>query len=259
LPATPAAAAPSARRAPLLLAGAAAAPITFAALPPPARAQQAPAPTAEGGAIALPEIEVEAQRERATDRVRGYVARQSLTGSKTDTPILEIPQSVSVITRDQIDARQAQTLGQAMRYSAGVRVEQYGADWRYDWFTLRGFDAQTNSVFLDGLRYQFGGLIGMIEPYGLQRIEILRGLASALFGRNQPGGVVDLMQRRPTRTPQGEVRLGLGRPQNLTGAFPPAARSTPTAPGPTASRASAASPTPRWTSPRTTAPTSPRR
>ena len=61
-------------------------------------------------------------------------------------------------------------------------MEQYGADWRYDWFTLRGFDAQTNSVFLDGLRYQFGGLIGMIEPYGLQRIDILRGPASALFG-----------------------------------------------------------------------------
>ncbi len=167
----------------------------------------------------LPPIQVEGQGERATDRVRGYVARQATAGTKTDTPIIEVPQSISVITRDQIDARQAQTLGQAMRYSAGVRVEQYGADWRYDWFTLRGFDAQTSSVFLDGLRYQFGSLIGMVEPYGLERIEILRGPSSALFGQNQPGGVVDLVQRRPTQTPQGEIRLSLGNYRNLTGAF----------------------------------------
>ena len=183
-----------------------------------ARAQDAPDHPA-ATTTALPPVVVEAQREGAMDQVQGYVARRATTGTKTDTPIREIPQSVSVVTRDQIDARQAQTLGQALRYSAGVRVEQYGADWRFDWFRLRGFDAQTNSVYLDGLRYQFGSLVGMIEPYGLQRIEILRGPSSVLYGPNEPGGVVNLVQRRPTPAPQGEVRLLAGSHANRTAAF----------------------------------------
>ncbi|MDQ1081556.1 TonB-dependent siderophore receptor [Pseudoroseomonas cervicalis] len=179
----------------------------------PAVAQNAvpnAAPEAASGAVALPELSVTGRAERALEPVQGFVARQSVTGSKTDTPILEVPQSLSVITRDSMNARQVQTLEQAMSYSAGVQAGMYGNSGRYDWFRIRGFDAHTNGIYLDGLRYNLGALTSKFEPYGLERLEVLRGPASVLFGQNEPGGMVNMVSRRPTQTAQGEVRLSAG-------------------------------------------------
>lgn len=168
-------------------------------------AAQAPADS-----VQLPEVDVQAQRERALDRVRGFVANQEITGTKTDTPLIENPQSISVITRDQIDARQSQTLGEALRYNAGVRTEVFGPDTRTDWLQIRGFDAQDNGIFLNGLRYNAGFAGSVYETYGLERYEILRGPASVLYGQIAPGGLINQVSRRPTQTPQGEVRLSAG-------------------------------------------------
>ncbi|KAG1172227.1 hypothetical protein G6F35_016889 [Rhizopus arrhizus] len=80
----------------------------------------------------------------------GYVARASVSATKTDTPLIETPQSVSVVTRDQITEQGAQTLNQVLRYTAGVATESRGATApRLDQFTVRGFSAST---YLDGLR-----------------------------------------------------------------------------------------------------------
>ncbi|WP_243634432.1 TonB-dependent siderophore receptor [Roseicella frigidaeris] len=187
-----------------------------------ARAQPAPAPAATpastlgAGTVALPTLEVEG---RGGGTVQGFVASDARTSTKTDTPILEVPQSVSVVTRDELDARQVQTVGEALRYTPGVRGEPYGPDNRYDWFFLRGFQADTSSVFLNGLRYHFGNLTGMLEPYGMERIEVLRGPASVLYGQIAPGGVVNLVSRRPTEAPQNEVRLSAGNFDRLQAAF----------------------------------------
>ncbi|MFC7692472.1 TonB-dependent receptor plug domain-containing protein [Paeniroseomonas aquatica] len=155
-----------------------------AALACPAAAQTAgdgaAAPT---GVVALPVLDVDGQAAQS----RGFVATEASSASKTATPLLETPQAISVVTRDELDARQAQSLGEALRYTAGVRMEQYGPDNRYDWFQLRGFAADTNAVFLNGLRYHFGNLTGMLEPYGMERIEVLRGPASVLYGQIAPG------------------------------------------------------------------------
>ncbi|WP_419897609.1 TonB-dependent siderophore receptor [Roseomonas sp. USHLN139] len=158
----------------------------------------------------LPEVDVSTQAERALDPVRGFVARQEITGSKTDTPLIENPQSISVVPRDQIDARQAQTLGEALRYTAGVRGENYGTDARTDWFQIRGFNAQDNGIFLNGLRYNTGYAGTVFETYGLERYEILRGPTSVLYGQIAPGGLVNMVQRRPSDVPAGEVRLTTG-------------------------------------------------
>ena len=148
--------------------------------------------------------------ERALDPVRGFVARQEISGTKIDTPLVETPQSIAVVPRDQIDARQAQTLGEALRYTAGARVENYGTDSRTDWFQLRGFNAQDNGIFLNSLRYNAGYAGSVYETYGLERYEILRGPTSVLYGQIAPGGLVNQVSRRPTETPQGEVRLTAG-------------------------------------------------
>jgi iron complex outermembrane receptor protein len=183
----------------------------------PAQAQQAAPLPADGNAITLPEMDVTGAAERALDPVRGFVARQEITGTKTDTPLIENPQSISVVPRDQIDARQTQTLGEALRYTAGIRGENYGTDSRTDWFQLRGFNAQDNGIFLNGLRYNTGYAGSMFETYGLERYEILRGPTSVLYGQIAPGGLVNMVQRRPTEQATGEVRLTAGSFGRLQG------------------------------------------
>ncbi|MXP65722.1 TonB-dependent siderophore receptor [Roseomonas sp. M0104] len=172
---------------------------------------------AAGGAMVLPEVNVLGRGESALDPVRGFVAEQQISGTKTDTPLIENPQSISVVPRDQIDARQAQTLGEALRYTAGVRGENYGSDSRTDWFQLRGFNAQDNGIFLNGLRYNTGYAGSVFETYGLERYEVLRGPTSVLYGQIAPGGLVNMMQRRPTDFATGEVRLTAGSFGRLQG------------------------------------------
>jgi iron complex outermembrane receptor protein len=183
----------------------------------PALDAMAQQPDAGSGALALPTLEVEGSSRVQPDR--GLVAHQATTGTKTATPLIETPQAISVITREQMDMRQVQGVSEALRYTAGVRPDAYGENARYDWFYLRGFTAHTNGVFLDGLRFDVGALTGKPEPWGLERVEVLRGPSSVLFGQNAPGGIVNLVSRRPTDTPQGEVRLSAGSHDRLQGAF----------------------------------------
>jgi iron complex outermembrane receptor protein len=79
----------------------------------------------------------------------GYLASQSASGTKTDTPLLETPQSISVVTKDQIAAQGAQTIVEALRYTPGVTLDTFGATTFFDSGKLRGFDAPR---YLDGLR-----------------------------------------------------------------------------------------------------------
>jgi iron complex outermembrane recepter protein len=121
----------------------------------------------------------------------------SAAGTKTDTPLIDIPQSISVISAAQIDAQGAQTLGEALRYASGVNAEQYGGlDQRIDYYMIRGF---ANSMpYTDGLntnsRYTL--LAPKVDPYGLQQIEVLRGPASVLYGQNVPGGLIATVCKR---------------------------------------------------------------
>lgn len=181
--------------------------LATSALCSPALAQS-PTGTDNPVQMTLPTVTVEG--ESALGQVSGYVARQSVAGTKTDTPIIETPQSISVLPRDVIDQRQAQTMGEALRYSAGVRPGQYGNDARGDWIQIRGFEATDTSQFLNGLRFNPGYVAGSIETYGLERYEIVRGPGSVLYGQMSPGGLINMVQRRPTDTAQGEVRLTAG-------------------------------------------------
>ncbi|MCO4318877.1 TonB-dependent siderophore receptor [Phyllobacterium sp. 21LDTY02-6] len=148
--------------------------------------------------------------------VDGYVATGTTTGSKTTTPIIEIPQSISVITRDQLDDRNVQTLGQALGYSAGVIAEPFGNDVRYFNPLIRGFEGN-DSVYLNSFRFirDFGALA--FEPYGLERIEVLRGPSSVLYGQGEPGGMINLISKRPTFTDFVEVGGEIGTDSRYVG------------------------------------------
>ena len=163
----------------------------------------------ETGVDQLPEVKVSADQEKATGVVNGYVAKRAKTATKTDTPIIETPQSISVITADQMRDQNVQSVQDALRYSAGVVADQYGVDSRSDNISIRGMDG---TQYLDGLRqintyYQD---IARPDPYTLERIEILRGPSSMLFGSGGVGGIVNLVTKRPQETAHGEIGVSLG-------------------------------------------------
>lgn len=187
------------------------------------------APTPEG-AMALPNISIygNAQQEQAWGPVDGYVAKRSAAGSKTDTPLIEAPRSISVITREQLDERQTLNLNDALRYTAGVMSSGYGSDTRSDWLKVRGF---VPTQFLDGLPLPVGSFANpKIEPWNLERVAVLRGPASSVYGQTPPGGLLDMVSRRPQVDRSHEVQLQLGNDNHRqinfdsTGAFDDDAR-----------------------------------
>lgn len=161
------------------------------------------------GAIALDTIDV--QGENPFGHVEGYVATRGSSGTKTDTPLIRTPQTVNVVTSDQIKDQGAQTLGDAVQYTPGVIVQE-GLNRTDDPFILRGFDVRTNPgvMYRDGLKIPLPHYSAAAEPFGIERVEILKGPASVLYGQAAPGGVVNTITKRPTATRFGEVNVSYG-------------------------------------------------
>ena len=142
--------------------------------------------------------------------VNGYVANRTFSGTKTNTPLREIPQSVSVIGADQIRDQKPQSFDQILRYTPGVSGEVFGADTRNDWFLLRGFRAQQDATFLDGLPlFNTAFATWKLQPFGLERVEVLRGPSSVLYGGGSPGGVVNAVSKMPTAEPIRYIETGV--------------------------------------------------
>ncbi|WP_338879070.1 TonB-dependent siderophore receptor [Achromobacter veterisilvae] len=141
-----------------------------------------------------------------------YVAQESRAGTKTDTSILETPQSISVVTRAQMEAQNAQSVTEVLRYVPGVAVETYGVDPKgFDWVMMRGFNAQATSDYKDGLRQAATGYtLFRSEPYALERVEVLRGPSSVLYGQGDAGGLINRVSKLPSATPQYETELEYG-------------------------------------------------
>lgn len=150
----------------------------------------------------------------------GYVAKQDRDGTKVDTPIVRIPQAVSVITQDQMEDQKPRTLNEALGYTASANPNSYGYDTRYDAFFLRGFQAYYNGMFRDGLR-QYNGPSAWFktEPYGIEGVTILKGPASSLYGVSGPGGIVNVITKRPKDTPYREVEILMGEHDRYQAAF----------------------------------------
>ncbi|MGU3494788.1 TonB-dependent siderophore receptor [Xanthobacteraceae bacterium A53D] len=162
------------------------------------------------GTILLDMVNV--QGESSTQHVDGYLATVSATASRIDVPIIETPQSISVVTSDLMRDTNATTLTEAVAYTPGVVAQAPIFSRIVDDLSIRGFNvANGNSGMLrDGLKLQSNVYDGGQEPYGMERLEILRGPSSILYGQLSPGGVVNAVSKRPTFTPIGEVNLEYG-------------------------------------------------
>ncbi|OKH86321.1 hypothetical protein LF95_23050 [Thalassospira sp. TSL5-1] len=164
-------------------------------------------------ATLLDPVIVEGRMQTATGPVDGYVATRSAAGSKTDTPLIETPQSVSVITRDQVEIQQAQSVTQSLRYTSGVVAEVRGSASRYDIPYIRGFGSPSDPVhYQDGLRMLRGPgyAFPQTETYGSERIEVLKGPSSTTYGSAMPGGLVNVVTKRPTEEDRGEIEFLVG-------------------------------------------------
>ncbi|CEJ12022.1 Ferrichrome-iron receptor precursor [bacterium YEK0313] len=170
----------------------------------------------------LDEIVIDGQAggQRGVITTDGYVATSGRSATKTDTPLLETPMSISTVTQAQLDDRRPQSLLEALAFTPGARVGTYGFDPRYDAFTIRGIDVTNTGVFRDGLR-QINSPNGLfrLEPYGLEAISILRGPTASLYGASSSAGIVDLISKRPTATPFREVEVQTGSFGRLQGSF----------------------------------------
>lgn len=168
-------------------------------------------------AVSLPAQTIEGRIEGQSS----FVPKTSNTASKTNTPLVEIPQSVSVITRAQMEAQGAQSVTEALRYVPGVKVETYGLDPKgYDWLFIRGFNGQSTSDYLNGLRQQTNDYaMFRSEPYSLERVDVLRGPSSTLFGQGDAGGVINRVSKKPTADQINEVQLLAGSHDRRQGQF----------------------------------------
>lgn len=142
---------------------------------------------------------------------RNYVPSGSMSATKTDAPLIETPQSVSVINRDQIDLLNFSDVQQAVRYTSGVVGENYGPDLRYDFLTIRGF---TPIQYIDGVQAPISATIPNVgvDLYGFEAIDILKGPSSVMYGTVPPGGIYNLTSRRPSFDFGGEVAVQYGSP-----------------------------------------------
>ena len=161
------------------------------------------------GTAVLPAVVV-----KDTGPVPGYVTNRTMTATKTDTPVLEIPQSISVINRNEMDMRGVQFFTEALRYVPGVVVDQFGFNGQgFEYLGMRGFNVQTTANFRDNLNQAATGLYFgafITDPYALERVDVLRGPTSVMFGRGDAGGIVNRITKLPTATPIREIELQYG-------------------------------------------------
>lgn len=144
-----------------------------------------------------------------SDPLNGYQAGESSVGTKTDTPLRDVPQSIQVVKRDVITDQQATTLTEALSNVSNVRQSSTGAN-RAETFITRGFASSTYAI--DGSVLNATGSRPEVNPdlAGVERVEVLKGPASVLYGRGEPGGLINIVTRRPTDTPTAEATTQLG-------------------------------------------------
>ncbi|QMN55385.1 ferrichrome porin FhuA [Citrobacter freundii] len=154
-----------------------------------------------------------APQESAWGPAATIAARQSATATKTDTPIQKVPQSISVVTAEEMALHQPKSVKEALSYTPGVAVGTRGASNTYDYLIIRGFaaDGQSQNNYLNGLKMQ-GNFYNdaVIDPYMLERAEVMRGPVSVLYGKSNPGGLLNMVSKRPTTEPLKEIQFKMG-------------------------------------------------
>lgn len=154
-----------------------------------------------------------APQESAWGPAATIAAKHSATATKTDTPIEKTPQSVSVVTRAEMDTRQPSSVKEALAYTPGAAVSTRGSSTSYDFVIIRGFytPGPTPNNYLDGIKLQGDYYsAAVVDPYMLERVEMMRGPTSVLYGKSNPGGLISIVSKSPTSEPLKEIQFKMG-------------------------------------------------
>lgn len=153
------------------------------------------APGAEGTAETEEAIQIVATGEQEED----YAVDDATTATRTDTPLRDIPQSIQIVPRQVIEDQQVNRVSEALRNVSGVQTDDsFGGT--LDRVNIRGFQAD---VFLEnGFRRSAGSSRGIFDAALIDRVEVLKGPASVLYGNLEPGGVVNIVTESPLSFPQ---------------------------------------------------------
>lgn len=148
---------------------------------------------ADGSTVLAPITVAAASGSKDNDTV---AAKSSGAATKLDTPLVKTARAVSVITRKELEEREAQTILEAVRYSAGVTTGMSGFDPRFDELHIRGYDATTMGDYKDGLRQPYLNFsMFRTDPYSLERVEVVKGPVSVLYGAGTPAGIVNKVSK----------------------------------------------------------------
>ncbi len=160
--------------------------------------------------VQLPQIQVEGLAERADGPVQGYRAERSSSATRTDTALRDTPQAVVVVPRQVLEDQAVVRLDDALRNVSAVRPGGSGGN-RTEAYLIRGF--RTQNYAIDGVMQNPAAefVNGFRDLSNLERVEVLKGPASVLYGIGDPGGLINLVTRRPQFTPSGSLTLTGGQ------------------------------------------------
>ncbi|HBF28752.1 TonB-dependent siderophore receptor [Rhizobium sp.] len=192
---------------------------TVIALSGQAMAQDADDNSSAGKVTQLAPIAIDGQAKDGSDNSK-VTAKKSGGATKIDTPLIETPRSVSVITKKELEERGVQNVTDAVSYTAGVQTGGAGFDPRFDSISIRGNDITTTGDFLDGLRQPYMNY-GMFrtDPYALERAEVIKGPVSVLYGAGNLGGIVNKIPKLATDEEIREVGVLYGSPSRAQTMF----------------------------------------
>ncbi|SFK01806.1 TonB-dependent siderophore receptor [Methylophaga sulfidovorans] len=162
--------------------------------------------------VELPKVSVSGDYidETGLGPVSGYVAKRSITAAKADIPLIETPQAVNVVTADEIEIHNAESLNQVLQYTPGV-VPMGADNTTSDGMIIRGFNVTGSSpIYLNGSKLPRNTFSGVSEPYAMERIEVLKGPASVLYGNAAPGGIVNMVSKLPETETKRELKVQAG-------------------------------------------------
>lgn len=154
--------------------------------------------------VELQEVNVTAKKASDTKPVKGYQATRSTSATRTDTELVNVPQAITVITRDFMQDQSMQSIADAVRYVPGVQAAQ--GEGNRDQLVLRG-NQTSGDLFVDGLR---DDIQTYRDLYNTDRIEVLKGPNGMIFGRGGAGGVINRVSKKAGWDPVKDLSVSYG-------------------------------------------------
>jgi catecholate siderophore receptor len=155
--------------------------------------------------MTLREVTVTAPAVSDTEPVKGYNAKKSVAATRTDTALIDTPQSITIVTQELLEDQSVQSMSDAVRYVPGVTASQ--GEGNRDALNFRGAGVSTGDFYLDGIR---DDIQTYRDFYNVDRIEVLKGPNGMIFGRGASGGAINRVSKEAGWSPVRELTLSYG-------------------------------------------------